>query len=154
MHSLLTWLSVVTATNLIRLAFMMYLERLNTKSDLLGASASALCFVHCLATPFLFMAHAAIGAEHEASHPAWWGALALLFLSIAFLAVFWSAQKTAKTWMKYALWICWGLLALVVLNEKLKWFPLFEAAIYFPTLSLIFLHFYNRQYCQCKDETC
>ncbi|MEL6305837.1 MAG: MerC domain-containing protein [Bacteroidota bacterium] len=133
---------------------MVNLGQLSSKSDLIGATASTLCFIHCLATPFLFMAHASMASEHHVAHPLWWGTLDLIFLSISFLAVYWSARNTSKSWVRLALWFFWGLLALIVINEKLGLFPLFEAAIYVPTLSLIFLHFYNRRYCSCEDEAC
>ncbi|MEM1135033.1 MAG: hypothetical protein AAGI07_04285 [Bacteroidota bacterium] len=41
-----------------------------TKLDLLGSLASALCLIHYLATPFLFIAHASTVGHAEAS-PFW-----------------------------------------------------------------------------------
>ena len=34
------------------------IKTLTTKSDLWGAFASGLCLIHCLATPFIFLAQA------------------------------------------------------------------------------------------------
>ncbi|WP_422858743.1 MerC domain-containing protein [Flagellimonas sp. S174] len=131
----------------------MTLAQVSLKSDWIGILASGLCLAHCLATPFLFMAHASIGVHGEA-HPSWWGTLDIVFLVLSFFAVYWSIRKTSQSWIKFGFGIIWMLLALIVLNEKFEILHLPEAVIYPPTVGLIFLHFYNRRYCQCKDETC
>jgi len=59
-----------------------------------------------------------------------------------------------KKWVAIALWLSWFLLLTIILNEKTAWFSIPEAAIYLPSLSLIFLHWYGSKFCQCKDETC
>ena len=56
--------------------------------------------------------------------------------------------------MKYAMWASWGVLSLIILNEKIEWVHLPHETIYFPALSLVFLHLYNRRYCQCDDDQC
>ncbi|PRX57471.1 MerC domain-containing protein [Flagellimonas meridianipacifica] len=131
----------------------MTFTQVSLKSDWIGMFASGLCLVHCLATPFLFIAHAGIGIHGEA-HPSWWGILDIVFLVLSFFAVYWSIRKTSQSWIKFGFGIIWLLLALIVLNEKFEMLYLPEAAIYPPTLGLIFLHFYNRRYCQCDDDTC
>jgi len=126
---------------------------LSTRSDLLGSVASTLCLIHCLATPFLFAAHAGhVHGHHE--HPAWWGALDIMFIAISCAAVYWSARNSSRRWMKYALWISWVLLAFVILNEKFGWIHLVEEAIYFPSLLLVGFHLYNRKYCKCSNDDC
>ncbi|MDC6366507.1 MULTISPECIES: MerC domain-containing protein [Flavobacteriaceae] len=127
----------------------MKLIQLASKSDIIGATASGLCLVHCLATPFLFIAQAGLIAGGEASPP-WWGAIDLFFLIISFFAIIWSNKTTSKKWVGYALWACWLLLAFVVLNEKLSLVSLAEEAVYIPALGLVFFHLYNRKYCQCE----
>ena len=125
--------------------------RLITKSDVIGSSASLLCLIHCIATPFLFVAQAEI-STHSETHPFWWGALDIFFLIISYLAVWWSGQTTSKKWMRSSLWMSWILLAVIVLNEKLSVFSLPEEAIYLPAVGLIILHLYNRKYCtQCIE---
>ena len=126
---------------------------LSPKSDLIGSSASTLCLVHCLATPFLFVTHAGHLHGHH-SHPFWWGALDILFVLISLVAVFWSAKNTSKNWMRYALYTSWLLLSFVILNEKFEFIHLQEEVIYIPSLMLIILHFYNRKYCKCVDDSC
>jgi len=110
--------------------------RLYSKPNVLGAFASILCLIHCFATPFLL------------------GFLDLIFLSISFIAIWWSVKTTTKNWMRYALWLSWFVLAIVIFNEKLGVFPLLEEAIYVPSTALIFLHFYNKKYCNCGDTAC
>ncbi|MBS9463945.1 MerC domain-containing protein [Flagellimonas sp. 389] len=126
---------------------------LRYKSDIIGALAGSLCFVHCLATPFFFVAQAGLAID-EASHPWWWGTLDILFLAISFFAVYWSTKNTSKSWIKCVFWSLWILLAVIVLNEKLEIGHLMEEVIYLPTLGLISLHFYNRRYCRCEDDNC
>ena len=125
--------------------------KLTSKSDMIGVMASGLCLLHCLATPLLFLAHAStIGTE--ASHPWWWGGLDIMFLAISFFAVFWSTRTTSSRWMKYALWISWLLLSLIVLNEKFEIWHISEETVYLPSMALVFLHIYNRKFCNCSDD--
>ncbi|MEL6694931.1 MAG: MerC domain-containing protein [Bacteroidota bacterium] len=140
---------------------MMDLQLKNSRtSDILGASASTLCLIHCLATPLLFVAQAeAVHHEHDHAHhhaagPSWWGMIdiALLFVSLA--AVYWTIKNTSKQWMKIAISASWVILAMIILNEKFELLHIAEAWIYAPTVSLVLLHLYNRKYCQCEDEDC
>lgn len=126
---------------------------LTQKSDTFGMLTSALCLIHCLATPFIFVTQSAT-ACCDTPTPAYWKSLDYIFLFISFLAVYWSVKNTSKNWIRYAFWGVWGLLALVVLNEKFKWFAWPETLIYVPTLGLVVLHFYNRRFCQCQEEQC
>ncbi len=127
--------------------------QLRSKSDLIGVFSSTLCLAHCLATPLLFMAQAGIMESAEA-HPKWWGFLDMVFLGVSFIAIWWSVKTTTKKWMKNALWMCWTVLTLVILNEKMSLVPLAEQAIYVPSAALIFLHLYNRKYCNCGETVC
>ncbi|MEM7658563.1 MAG: MerC domain-containing protein [Bacteroidota bacterium] len=127
-------------------------------SDLLGASASGICLIHCILTPVLFAAHAAVHGSHEhhdhhhhhhPETPMWWAAIDLVFIFVSLLAVYHSAKHSAKTWMKYALWASWLALSLAIVNEKMGWAHLGELVVYIPAAALIGLHLYNRKYCQC-----
>ncbi|MEM1000261.1 MAG: MerC domain-containing protein [Bacteroidota bacterium] len=129
------------------------------RSDTWGALASGLCLIHCVATPFIFIAHAGAhehGHEHGHAHasPLWWGTIDIIFLAVSLLAVAWSARNTSKNWMRYALIGSWLGLALVIINEKVGLLHLPEEAIYLPALALVGLHLYNRRYCQCDEEEC
>ncbi|OJJ15029.1 hypothetical protein BKI52_39880 [marine bacterium AO1-C] len=128
------------------------------KLDILGASASTLCLIHCVATPFLFIAEAsATHLQHHHHHgdtPLWWSVIDIVFIIISFFAIYFSVKTTSKNWVKYALFASWALLTFIILNEKLEGIHLAEEWVYLPALSLVGLHLYNRRYCQCEDEHC
>lgn len=125
------------------------------KSDALGATASTLCLVHCLVTPFLFIVQSCSQVCCSSDVvPTWWVLLDYLFLGISFVAILWSSKTTSKSWMKYAMWTSWILLLAVILNERLEMVGINTYLNYVPALSLVFLHVYNRRYCQCKTDKC
>ena len=119
----------------------------------IGAIASSICLIHCIATPFLFVAQACSSSCCE-STPVWWQWVDYTFLVIAFFAVYQSGRMTTKKWIKRGLWLSWSALFIVILNEKMAFFSLPEYAIYFPAASLITLHLYNRKYCRCETDKC
>lgn len=125
---------------------------LSNRSDSLGVFASGLCLIHCIATPLIFVLQPLAVSEEAA--PLWWKSLDYVFLVISFIAVYWSAKNTSKTWMRSALWISWVALTFAILNEKMELFHLGEISIYIPAVVLIGLHLYNQKYCKCKDEEC
>jgi hypothetical protein len=118
------------------------------KPDTLGAFSSALCLVHCLMTPLLFIAQAS-SACCGTLVPTWWKSIDYLFLVISFFAVRRSTKTTSKNYMKPALWISWALLFTAIINENLKLIDLPEIFTYTPALSLVALHLYNSKYCHC-----
>lgn len=121
------------------------------KSDLIGAFASGLCLLHCIATPLLFIVQTCSATCCEAS-PSWWKWLDYIFLVISFVAIFRSSKTTTKRWIGQALWLSWSVLAFIILNEKTGWLLLPEFSIYIPALALIALHLYNQKYCQCNEN--
>jgi hypothetical protein len=124
-----------------------------SRSDIIGATASAMCFIHCLVTPFLFVAYSNTAIIGD-THPWWWGILDIVFLVISFFAVYWSTYNTSKQFLKYTFWTLWMLLAFIIINEKWEIAHIAEVFIYLTTLGLVFLHFYNRRYCQCENDKC
>ena len=123
------------------------------RTDNIGILASTLCMIHCLATPFLFIAKSCSASCCEAS-PNWWSSLDFIFLIVSFFAIYQSNKNSSKTYIKYALWVSWTVLFAVLLNEKFQIIALVESAIYIPAILLVFLHIYNLKYCQCKTENC
>lgn len=123
------------------------------KSDTIGALASALCMVHCIATPLLFIAQTHT-VTSSSTIPIWWKWMDYLFLAISFFAVYRSSQTTSNNTIKNALWVSWGSLTIIILNEKVELFHLPEFITYVIASILIFLHLYNRKYCQCKTDKC
>ena len=126
---------------------------LEQKSDTLGALASSLCLIHCLATPLIFIGHTTSVHQCHAA-PVWWRAIDFIFLAISFIAVYNSSKHTTKKWIRYAFWFCWGLLAIVIFMERLEWVHIPEPVLYILAFSLSCLHIYNRKYCQCSEDTC
>ncbi|NRB64105.1 MAG: MerC domain-containing protein [Saprospiraceae bacterium] len=124
------------------------------QSDILGAVASGLCVIHCVATPLLFVIHTCSVTGCKEGSPAWWSSLDYLFVGITFLAVRQSAINTSKGWMNYALYVNWILLTLLIVNEKLAVLPIAEMWKYLTAFSLIGLHMYNRRYCRCDNPIC
>ena len=122
-------------------------------SDMLGALASSLCLVHCLITPFIFVAQAYAASSCESS-PFWWSTIDYIFLVISIIAVRHSAKETTLGWMPAALYGSWALLALFILNERFHLLHLSHMLIYLPAIALIGLHLYNRKYCRCEDDQC
>lgn len=123
------------------------------KSDLIGILSSALCLMHCIATPFLFAVQAHSIKCCEAK-PLWWSSLDFVFLLISALAIYKSTTNVSKKWIATVLWVSWFLLVTILLNERVGWLNIPEAAIYVPSVSLMFFHWYGSIFCQCKDEKC
>lgn len=123
------------------------------KPDTLGAVASTLCVIHCLATPLIFIAHTSSINGYETS-PSWWHNLDCIFLIISFLAVMRSVKNTSISFMKLLLWLSWGALFLLIINEKIQLVSLPEIMTYITALSLAVLHIYNMKYCKCKTNKC
>ena len=121
--------------------------------DIIGVTASTLCFIHCVATPFIFVAKAC-SSTCCTEAPLWWKAVDFLFLAISFIAIYYTTKTSTKNWVKYALWVTWTLLLFVILNESLRIIVLPQEFIYFPAFSLIALHFYNLKYCNCAENKC
>ena len=115
--------------------------------DLVGATAGALCFVHCIATPFLFIAKASSDVSC-ADAPIWWKAVDYLFIVVSFAAIYFATKNSDKNWIKVALWVSWVLLLLAILSETFAHGLVPESVIYLPALAIIGFHFYNHKYCK------
>lgn len=123
------------------------------KPDSLGALSSALCLIHCVATPFIFIVQSCSITSCEAA-PTWWRFIDYFFLVISFYAIYKSAKTATTNFVKHGLWASWALLALIICNESLHVVSIPHYLIYFPALSLIGFHIYNLKYCRCKNDTC
>ncbi|WP_081740385.1 MerC domain-containing protein [Aquimarina pacifica] len=133
--------------------FILNILDIRSNSDTLGIIASSLCLVHCIATPFLFLAHTG-PALFEGGYSVWWKSLDFIFLGLSFIAIYRSTKTTISTRIKYAFWFAWLSLLLIVINEKLSIFYFPEEAIYVVSILLVGLHFYNKRNCHCKGEKC
>ena len=117
------------------------------KPDTIGAIASSLCVIHCLMTPLLFAVQS-YSSVHLNTAPLWWKNLDFLFLTISVFAVYRSTKNSTNTKVKYALWLSWTLLFLLIVNEKTAWKDLAEVTTYIAALVLAIFHIYNLNYCQ------
>lgn len=123
------------------------------KPDNIGALASSLCLVHCLATPFIFITQSCAASCCETS-PLWWQWIDYGFLVISFFAVYRSSQTTSKNFMKWLLWISWTIFFISIINNRLDLFFAPEIFMNCAAINLVILHLYNLNYCQCKNDQC
>ena len=123
------------------------------KSYTIGVLSSGLCMIHCLATPFFFVA-TACSASCCSSAPQWWQWIDYFFLIISFIAVRHSTISTNSKLIELGLWLSWVGLLVFVLNAKFLWFSMSPNMKFIPAFSLIGLHLYNLRYCQCKTKEC
>jgi len=121
------------------------------KPDILGALASSICLVHCIATPFIFIAQTCSATCCETS-PSWWNWIDYLFLLISYFAVYQSTKNSLNSIIKYALWSSWALFSMTIINERLHFIHLPEYVKYIAGFLLVILHLYNLKYCQCKTD--
>ena len=126
------------------------------KSDTLGVMSSALCMVHCIATPFLFLATATSCSQSCCgAAPIWYQWLDYVFILVSFFAVFHSTKSSNVNWVKYALWLSWLALVFVIFNANVfQWYYISNNIKFIPSFSLIGFHLYNLRYCQCSKNNC
>lgn len=123
------------------------------KVDYVGIVAGFLCLIHCVATPFIFIAKSCITTCCTET-PYWWHTIDYIFLTISFIAIYKSTKTSQKSWIKIALWINWTALLYIIINEKLEFISLAHETIYIPSILIVFLHVYNLKFCQCQEEKC
>lgn len=126
---------------------------ISLKADTLGATASFLCMIHCVATPFLFVAQACASTCCSAA-PVWWRAIDFAFLLVSAMAILRAVKTTNSNWLRWGLWTAWASLATSILLENFS--PdLFSEWIKYPAaFGLIGLHLYNRKYGCCDNDNC
>ena len=120
---------------------------LTQKSDNIGAIASTLCLLHCIATPLIFIVQAG-SLSCCGSPPSWWKLIDVLFVIISFFAIYNSTLTSSSKIIKVSLWFFWFFLFFIILNEKIGWFHLNESLIYIPAIALTVLHLYNKKHFQ------
>ena len=131
----------------------MVINKIISKPDYMGALASSLCLLHCIATPFIFIAQSCSASCCESS-PIWWQYVDYVFIIISFFAVYQTTKTSTNKYIKQALWVSWFCLLSIIINEKINWISLPEYSVYIPAITLITLHIYNLKYCQCKTDDC
>ena len=121
--------------------------------DSIGIIASTLCTIHCIVTPFIFIAKACT-ATCCSDAPSWWLMIDYIFLIISFLAIFFISKNLTIKWLQTAFWVSWSLLLFSISNHSIEIVQLHKNFIYIPSGAIIILHFYNMQFCKCQNETC
>ena len=72
------------------------LNQSKIKFDTIGAFASGLCMLHCIATPFFFIASACSSSCCSAA-PSWWQWIDYGFLGISFFSIYQATKSTTKS---------------------------------------------------------
>ena len=121
--------------------------------DSVGIIASTLCMIHCIGTPFIFIAKACTSICC-ANAPTWWVMIDYIFLFISFLAIFFISKNLTVEWLKISFWLSWIVLLFTILNHSFDILYLPQNFIYIPSFLIIVLHFYNLKFCKCEKETC
>ena len=124
-----------------------------SKSDSIGVISSGLCMIHCLATPFFFVA-AACSQSCCSAAPSWWLWIDYIFLVISFIAVLYSTKSTIYNFVKIGLWLSWFGLLIFILNVSYGFIDVSDNVKFIPAFSLIGFHLYNTRFCKCSDKEC
>lgn len=132
---------------------MIQTTHLNRNSDIYGSLASALCIIHCLASPLLFVT-TALDKTCAHTSPWWWRMIDILFLFISFLAIRQSVQNSSHSWIPKAMYSSWFLLTIVILIDRVTFIKTPHLIIHLLALSLVALHLYNLKYCKCRGDKC
>lgn len=121
--------------------------------DKIGVISSTLCMLHCIMTPFIFLAKAcSISCCSDA--PVWWQIIDYLFLGISFIAVYYTTKNNRLDWLKISFWITWLVLLITIVNHTLEFIPHNPDLIYIPAFLIIMLHIYNILFHKCENKNC
>jgi hypothetical protein len=129
------------------------IDLVRKNSDELGMVGSALCIIHCLATPFLLVFLAA-SPYSQVGNYYWWTMLDVVFLGVSVLAVWITIQRTAFRWIKIGMVVSLLLLAFFIFNERLEGIEFPVDMVYFPAVALVILHIINLRKCRCETACC
>ncbi|CAI8306991.1 MAG: Uncharacterised protein [Flavobacterium sp. SCGC AAA160-P02] len=122
-------------------------------SDYLGVIANALCMLHCLTTPFIFISQAQ-ASTLSSEIPFLWQSINYVFLFISLIAVYQSIRNSSNFYVRVSLFISWLFLCLFILNEGLEVYHIPEFFTFSAAILLSLLHIYNLKYCTCEEEDC
>ena len=127
--------------------------KLDLHYDKIGIISSSLCMVHCIGTPFIFIAKAC-SVTCCSDVPIWWLMIDYLFLIISFTAIYFITRKPLKLWLKASFWIAWIILLFATLEHSFALAIVPKHFIYLPALSVVVLHFYNLKFNNCNNDKC
>ena len=116
-------------------------------------ASSSLCLIHCIITPFIFIAQAC-SKSCCANSPLWWKALDFIFLTISFIAVYFASKISSKSWVKIAFYALFLAFSLLTINHHIHFIKLPLQINYALAFLLFTLHLYNKKYCLCCKTSC
>jgi len=116
-------------------------------SDFFGVLTCSLCLLHCISTPLILISFTSLNTKLSMSY-SWWSNFDYVFIFISFFMVYFSSRVTTVKMMKYLFWLSWGILFLIIINEKTELFQFSEYTTYIAALALSLLHIYNLKYCK------
>ena len=126
---------------------MKSIKYFTNNSDFFGVLTCSLCLLHCISTPLILISFTSLNTELSMSY-SWWSNFDYVFIFISFFMVYFSSRVTPVKMMKYLFWLSWGILFLIIINEKTELFQFSEYATYLAALALSLLHIYNLKYCK------
>lgn len=110
--------------------------------------AATVCMIHCLVTPFFFVAKpllVPIEGSHMVHPSGWWEALDYVFLTIGLLAVVFATRASSPRWLVFGLWISWFCLAVGIhLEDQVVG----KFLLYGGSLILILHHAFHYKFCK------
>ena len=121
----------------------------SSQLDSIGILASSLCMIHCIGTPFLFVAKACT-ATCCSEAPIWWKIIDYIFLVVSFVAIYFINKNSSNQILKTTFWVCWFILLITIIDHSLNILNIPKNFVYFPAMLIVFLHFYNLRFCGCK----
>ena len=135
------------------LTIIAYQMKMSISYDSLGIVTSTLYMIHCIGTPFIFIAKAC-STSCCAGAPLWWQLLDYFFLVICFFAIYFTSKNSSLNWLKITFWISWSILFLTLINQSLEMVTLPSNFIYVPSALIIIFHSYNLIFCKNDEDCC
>ena len=127
--------------------------KLELQYDKIGIISSTLCMIHCIGTPFLFIAKAC-SPTCCSDAPTWWLMIDYLFLVISFFAIFHTTNSSTSLWLRIFFWITWSILFFSIVDHTFNYNIFPKNFTYFPGLTIVALHFYNLKINKCENKNC
>jgi hypothetical protein len=117
----------------------MGIKQHNTKYDIVGITSSALCLVHCIASPLLLL------LGYHFFEPDGWHLWDFAFLAISAFAVYSVSKGHTTKWIKAGLWASFAVLSVSILLQHDNF--VFLVTSWCAAASLIVFHIFNIRHC-------
>ena len=127
--------------------------KLELQYDKIGIISSTLCMIHCIGTPFLFIAKSC-SPTCCSDAPTWWLMIDYLFLLISFFAIFHTTNSSTSLWLRIFFWTTWTILLFSIVDHSFNYHIFPKNFSYFPGLTIVALHFYNLKINKCENNNC